>query len=522
MNKKYEYTKKEDKDAKYNEYILNKEKIIPAIYSKAVLERDRGNAYIEALPNINLEPHLSEKPHELIEYRHDKIKNMSKTEKKLQVSNLRYVRFPLPFQKELIHCLYNTIISSYRARTQVYTFNSSIECSIKNKSCELNVMLTGEASQPTNSGFSLIGKSGAGKTTLMSETLSQYPQVIIHNDEDGGYYVQIVYLVVNCVPNSNFSALYEGVGSAIDHALQNTDGIYQNEISKCKGLGKKAAKVKELIEKLAIGIIIFDEIQLIDFNHTKENTFDSLLTLANETKVGLAVIGTEDARDKMFSELRTSRRIGENIIADSYCDNFDFFRFLVTNVFKYQWFDELVEPDDDICVALYEVTKGIIDQLIGIYIKVNEDYLDKKEKPQINGEYIKKVAKKYFSGMQDVLQNIYPNHENKTLTATDIVNNYTQAEQIREIINSNNDKRGNVKDANVYSNISAIYDYSLEEVENGIKIIRKKNSGDITEKELTRKVVEYLNKKNRHRNNKKKPIPPDVTHMKNFLGIKEE
>ena len=43
-----------------------------------------------------------------------------------------------------------------------------------------------------------------------------------------------------------------------------------------------------------------DEIQLIDFNSTKENSFESLLLLTNETKVAFVVIGTEDAYEKMF------------------------------------------------------------------------------------------------------------------------------------------------------------------------------------------------------------------------------
>ena len=75
-------------------------------------------------------------------------------------------------------------------------------------------------------------------------------------------------------------------------------------------LGKKAERVREFLEKFGVGMIIFDEIQLIDFSHTRENTFDSLLALSNRTKTAMAVVGTEDARDIMFQELRTSRRIG--------------------------------------------------------------------------------------------------------------------------------------------------------------------------------------------------------------------
>ena len=32
------------------------------------------------------------------------------------------------------------------------------------------------------------------------------------------------------------------------------------------------------------------------------------MTLSNRTKVAIAVVGTEDAKDKMFKELRTSKK----------------------------------------------------------------------------------------------------------------------------------------------------------------------------------------------------------------------
>ena len=55
-----------------------------------------------------------------------------------------------------------------------------------------------------------------------------------------------LYLTISCQPNSNFSALYSGIGKAIDFAL-NTD-IYQKQIDRIKTLAGKMNKVIELIE----------------------------------------------------------------------------------------------------------------------------------------------------------------------------------------------------------------------------------------------------------------------------------
>ncbi len=60
-----------------------------------------------------------------------------------------------------------------------------------------------------------------------------------------------------------------------------------------------------------------DEIQLIDFSRTRESSFESLMILANRTKVAIAVVGTEDAYEMMFSKFRTGRRVGTVIKAHS-------------------------------------------------------------------------------------------------------------------------------------------------------------------------------------------------------------
>lgn len=41
---------------------------------------------------------------------------------------------------------------------------------------------------------------------------------------------------------------------------------------------------------------------------------------------------------------------------------------------------------------MYDVTKGIVDQLISIYIYMNIDFLNRKKKPEINSKYIYAVT----------------------------------------------------------------------------------------------------------------------------------
>lgn len=519
--------------SQYEDCDLTETNIVDAIYIPAKMDIDKGNPYIEALPNPRSEENIMNAyTRSLPGYSYDKVKGMSRLDKLLAVGTLRELRFPLPFHKELEFLFYNALLTSYRARKQMRSDHSQIDLIVDNDTKETNLILSGDSSEATNASFSLIGYSGCGKSSAISYLVHYYPQVIIHTDEEGGYFPQITYLVVNCIPNSNFAALYEGIGEAIDKALNNIEPVYAKKIGKMRGLGNKAELVKEYVEKFAIGIIIFDEIQFIDFEHTKENTFNSLLTLSNRTKVAIAIVGTEDARDKMFKELRTSRRIGMMINGNLYCENKDYFKFLVKSLFRYQWFDNIVEVTDEIVDTLYEVTKGIVDQLIAVYSCMHYEYLNKKKKPNINGEYIRKVANKFYPGIQYVLAHLESTDKSTELQMIreeaenkidEILDKAKQDQEMEKIMNADLTTEM-IQLSNVVSIIRSLYDeYSDTQIETAFKkVTAKKSSQGKTEKEISRLVVEQLQKSPKRTNKKNKIQTPDIQHMRDFLGIEED
>ena len=528
----YKYIQCEEGASQYDDYDLNETNIVDAIYIPARMDIDKGNPYIEALPNPRDDFGIRRAyTRELPGYSYDKVKDMSKIDKMLAVGTLRELRFPLPFNRDLEFSFYNALITSYRARKQMKSNNSQIELMIDNTNKTTSFILSGESCEATNAGFSLIGYSGCGKSSAISNLVNHYPQVIIHTDESWGYFPQITYLVVNCIPNSNFSALYEGIGDAIDKALNNITPIYAKAISRVKGLGKKAELVKEYVEKFGVGIIIFDEIQFIDFEHTSENTFNSLLTLSNRTKVAIAVVGTEDARDKMFRELRTSRRIGVMISGNLYCENKDYFKHLVKSLFRYQWFDTPVEVTNELIDTLYDVTKGIVDQLIAVYSCMHYDYLSKNKKPTVDAKYVRIVANKFYPGIQEVLANLESTkntfelnniRKEAEMKIDALFDDAKQEIEMQKFINMDTSTE-TLQLSNVTSIIRALYDeYSNIQIETAYnKVIRKKSSHGKTEKEISRLVIEQLQKIPKRNNKKNKIEAPDMQHMRDFLGIKE-
>lgn len=397
----YAYTELEPHARQYDDLNLEEEISVAARYIPAELPCDKGNPFIEALPRPRDKNEIIRaymKP--LQGYCAGKICTLPASDRIYHVAQLRELRFPLPFHAELEYSFYAAMMASYRVRYQIVDEYLAEQIVIENKDCIQHGKLVGDAGSSANAGFALLGCSGCGKSSAIKELVSICPQVIIHRDETYGQQTQITYLVVNCIANSNFAALYVGIGAAIDRALGNTLGTYQNMIQKKTRLAEKAEKVRELVELFAIGMIILDEIQLIDFASSRENSYESLLTLVNRTKVAIAVVGTEDAYGRMFTKLRTARRIGNIISGNQYCENKQYFGYLVQEVFRYQWFDTPQAVTNEITQALYSCTHGIIDQLIGIYQWVNIDYLMSSKKPTIDADFIRKTANKHFMGIQ--------------------------------------------------------------------------------------------------------------------------
>lgn len=527
---KYKYCNCPKNENQYEKYNCTNTKIVQAKYVPAIVGCDVGNPYIEALPYPrNDEDIMDAYTKDLLTYQYDDVKDMSKLEKMLQVSTLRQIRFPLTFHKNLEFSFYNALLTSYRARTLTNVNSKPIEYISNDDVCTTNCILYGDSGTSTNAGFSLIGYSGCGKSSAIETLLSHYPQTIIHKADKLKQYVQIVYLVVNCVPNSNFSALYEGIGDAIDKALGNTQSIYAKEISKTATLGRKMEKVRELIEKFGIGIIIFDEIQLIDFDRAKESSFESLMTLSNRTKVAIAVVGTEDARDKMFRELRTSRRIGTVINGNQYCDNKKFFSFLVKKLFQYQWFDEPVAVTEDLVEALYSVTKGIVDQLIGIYSCMHYDYLERKNKPIIDAKYIHDIANKYYPGIQHVLaelesvesaRKLMKIRQNADVRVAAIIDQAQQEKEAESLLTNQNEAASKMMLLkNVIRNITAIYDeYTVPDIEKSFNLIFKKQRNEPkTERELTRLVIDHLKKPIKTKRVDKTKDIPTISEVQDFI-----
>lgn len=494
--------------------------IVDAKYIKSKISSDNGNPYIEALPlPRNKDEVFNSYTRILNNFNKEEQLKWTNLEKFTAITSLRQIRYVLPFHSLLEEQFYIALLNSYRERQSILN-KSKI---IKNDNEEhVTKQLVSKNGTATNAGVTLLGYSGCGKSASVEILLSNYPQVIEHKNDIMDKFTQITYLVVVCPTNSNFSALYASIGTEIDRALKNTTPIYERMISNKRSLAEKAEVVCKLIQLFGIGCIIFDEIQLIDFKSNKENTYEGLLTIVNKTKVALMVIGTKDAYEKIFSKHRTARRTGVYINANNYCSDKNYFSTIVSNLWRYQWFDEDIKLTRDIISALYDVTRGIIDQLISIYIYMQIEYVRATNKPKIDEKYVYFISEKYFPGIKQLLTDInnpYTNYQIEELTkkAKDNMELLTQereeqkvSEYFMEQFNSSEylDKvqmRNNII-INIKNTIQITGEiYNINKIEQAVDyILSVKRNKELPERELTAKAYKYLKTKKSDKRSKTK------------------
>ena len=502
----------------YDDLSLGVSTAVDARYTQSKLLASRGNPFIEALPFPRSQEEVYTAYLKPIPYDRTATETMSPEEIEMNLDVLKELRFPLPFHHELEVTFYNILSASYRSRISKFNLTPTARISTNGQTSESYHQLLGNPASAANTGLALLGYSGCGKSSSLEILLSHYPQVIYHHDDHGGRYPQIVYLAVNCIPNSNFSALYSRIGEAIDRALNLDEPIYQKMVESKRSLGEKSSCIRKLIEIFSIGAIILDEIQLIDFNTTKENSFESLLLLTNETKVAFVVVGTEDAYSKMFKEPRTARRIGEIINGNAYCENHAYFSRMLKMLFRYQWFQKCVPPTSEIAEALYELSHGIIYFLIKSYIELHRAYYRETPPPEINAVFIRTRVQPRMKQLYCLLQDTIP-HNPMHADADPALHVDEQHQEAFAQSYLDQCREADALRQNVYSNVASILGSTIEfkKVDAAYSRVIANPKQKLTERDLTGAVIKLLSRSKSNAPKKTMLTPISFEDMKKSL-----
>jgi len=213
---------------------------------------------------------------------------------------------------------------------------------------------------------SVIGCSGAGKSTAVEAVLAGYPQVIMHSMYQ---HVQIVWLKVECPHDASVKSLCINFFRALDEALDN-NGLYEKQYVKPR------ANVEMLLGDFAriaalhsIGLLVIDEIQHLERSRSS-NVSDRILRffvqLTNTIKLPILFIGTPKAYELFSPSMRSARRASQfgSInwnrfnTADRTGKGSDWDRFF-SQLWSLQWFKSPQPLTDEIKHLFWDYSQGI-------------------------------------------------------------------------------------------------------------------------------------------------------------------
>ncbi|MGF6414853.1 ATP-binding protein [Paraburkholderia sp. MM5482-R1] len=207
---------------------------------------------------------------------------------------------------------------------------------------------------------SIIGLSGAGKTTLMAMVLSIFPMMIEHREfaDVPAYFVQVTWLVVSCPSTGSVETLMQLILQWFDDHLPTH---YVDEMPANAKIGRYIKKVHTVLKRHMVGFLIIDEFQFALKAAKKTGIVDFLTNFFNEDCCAYILIGTPEVRRIIGTlSMRDARRTisGGKTELSPYRYGREWCRFV----------DELIRIDFLPCApadirpirkALYEVSAGL-------------------------------------------------------------------------------------------------------------------------------------------------------------------
>jgi len=230
-----------------------------------------------------------------------------------------------------------------------------------------------KAFRPTSSGFTIIGLSGVGKTSAVTNILSLYPQVIEHTSYHGVPLVlkQVVWLKLDCPHDGSVKGLCMEFFEAIDRAI----GTQYLETNSKRGgtIDIMMVRMAQAARLHCLGILVIDEIQHLSLAKSggSEKMLNFFVTLVNTIGIPVVLIGTSRAKSILQGDFRQARRssglgslLWDKMKNDAAWDIF------VLSMWENQWTKSIVPLTADIKDALYHESQGIVDIAVKLYAMV--------------------------------------------------------------------------------------------------------------------------------------------------------
>lgn len=337
-----------------------------ANYRDAEIPSYRGNPLIEALPPILDQDNTSDLLERFPVYSEAHRKIPAHLRLHL-IQDALQLFIPLPVHFDLEQRFSRMIRVGYQARNPALR---GFWGDINNRVQSLGVP-SRTPPRSTATGFTIVGISGVGKTTSVEAILSLYPQVIIHNRylEQDFNFIQIVWLKLDCPFDGSIKGLCLNFFQAVDDLLGTR--YYDNYASGRKTVDQLLPCMAKVASLHSIGVLVIDEIQHL--SQAKSGGSSKMLNffvqLINTIGLPVVLVGTYKAMSVLCGEFRQTRRgTGQGDLVWDRMKKDESWEWFLECLWEYQYVQQPSRLDADLSNALYDVTQGITDFAIKVYM----------------------------------------------------------------------------------------------------------------------------------------------------------
>jgi hypothetical protein len=410
-------------DSKHSQpLIVNKGKVVDAVYREPEIDAYAGNPLLEALP-----PYLTTEQLILrLKYRPDYHESQRNDPDEIRFQSLQYgLRFftPLDVHVDLYRRFSNLIRIGYLNRNPLTeTFERKPKPRVRTfDQYEEQYQAYRDRPPSTAAGFNMAGISGIGKSFSNWRILDVFPQVIRHSIYRDSPFsqCQLVWLKIDCPFDGYPRALCISFFKAVDAILGTT---YQISYVKSGRLeAELLGDMSTVADNHFLGVLVIDEIQRLSLAKSggARKLLNFFVQLLTEIGIPVVLVGTYKALEVFstaFSYLR--RGTGQGDLIWDRMENDSQWHVFVKSLFKLQYtrqkfsekdIEQLSDKDmrlgkkpSNLGDVLYEETQGITDLAVKVYRFAQERAIDTK-KEVVTADLIRSVARDKLKMLSEVL-----------------------------------------------------------------------------------------------------------------------
>ena len=337
-----------------------------AIYHVAILPEHQGNPLIEALRPKRAWEEVMEEFSNYPDYAEDIADHPDPLVREEYLIRIDELRQPLTDYQTCFRAIERAIKKSYSAKNPLNPTTAQYLHYLVDERPHIEPR-TGFF-QPKGDGLTLIGESGVGKTTMLEQVLSYFPNVIEHesyNENPLALRKQVVWIKVDCPSNSSVRDLCEEILASIDLSLD-------REKTKPAGtIGALVRQLEQCIKSSFLGMLVIDEMQNLKFNRTggENNLLKFLHRLVNKLGVPLFFVANPPFDQTLTKELKAARRAesGYHHTMSVLAKESESWKAFISQLWKYQWTNVYTELTDELNDSLHKLSVGNIDMASRTY-----------------------------------------------------------------------------------------------------------------------------------------------------------